>query len=127
MADKVIFNSYYNMNSFLKSIPTFISIIPDYQPKQLTEKIAGKCLVLYFPIKMFPEMNSYDRLMRNHCSAEKSQTGDLEDLSNRIPEYKDEKSSIPCESVDENSVDAMLCLPTSQAQHVLHILWPHRW
>ena len=38
------------MDSFLRSIPSFLKIMPDFRPKGLSEQIVGKCKVLNFPI-----------------------------------------------------------------------------
>jgi len=35
-----------------------MNILPDFKPKQLQEKIAPKCIVLYFPIQMVPRRES---------------------------------------------------------------------
>ena len=68
VADKVIFNSFYNMNSFLNTISSFMSIVPDHRPKQLSEKIAPKCSFLYFPINL--ESNSiYRSHLQEECSS----------------------------------------------------------
>ncbi|XP_050081946.1 glycosyltransferase-like domain-containing protein 1-like [Anopheles aquasalis] len=49
-ADAIRFNSQYNMHSFLDSIQSFLSIVPNMKFKGIREKIAPKCEVLYFPI-----------------------------------------------------------------------------
>ncbi|XP_065337764.1 tRNA-queuosine alpha-mannosyltransferase [Cloeon dipterum] len=53
VADIIIFNSEFNMSSFLSSLSTFMKIQPGPgRPKGLREKIEPKCSVLYFPIKV---------------------------------------------------------------------------
>ena len=52
VADHIYFNSRYNMESFLKNIPSFLNNMPDYKPKHIAEKIQPKCAVLHFPIKI---------------------------------------------------------------------------
>lgn len=46
----VLFNSKYNMESFLSSVNNFFSVMPDYRPKGLVDDIRPKCRVLYFPM-----------------------------------------------------------------------------
>ncbi|XP_050072418.1 glycosyltransferase-like domain-containing protein 1-like [Anopheles maculipalpis] len=50
-ADRVLFNSRYNMTSFLERIPSFLNIVPNISFKGVRDQIAPKCEVLYFPIE----------------------------------------------------------------------------
>ncbi|XP_033634803.1 glycosyltransferase-like domain-containing protein 1 isoform X1 [Asterias rubens] len=64
VADTVLFNSRYNMESFLSSIESFLGVIPvpDYRLKGTASQIRPKCRVLYFPL----ELPSLENLSCNH-------------------------------------------------------------
>uniref|UniRef100_A0A182JUJ7 tRNA-queuosine alpha-mannosyltransferase n=1 Tax=Anopheles christyi TaxID=43041 RepID=A0A182JUJ7_9DIPT len=49
-ADRILFNSRYNMNSFLNSIESFLRIVPNMSFQEVRHKIVPKCDVLYFPV-----------------------------------------------------------------------------
>ncbi len=140
VADKIVFNSYYNMNSFLNSIQPFMSIVPDYRPKQLREKIAPKCSVLYFPVQML--QNFHQCLSKEENGAEDRSFIKDPLLTN------DEQSGCTAESVHALTIERTVCddltesvhtvttegvassvliLKPSQSEHILHIIWPHRW
>lgn len=50
-ADEIMFNSNFNLNSFLDNINSFLNIQSDFKPRNLKEKILKKSSVLYFPIQ----------------------------------------------------------------------------
>ena len=52
-ADLVLFNSSYNLESFVGNVDAFLNKMPDYKPKGISQMIMEKSRVLHFPIE-FP-------------------------------------------------------------------------
>eukprot|EP00092_Neocalanus_flemingeri_P003618 GFUD01003882.1.p1 GENE.GFUD01003882.1~~GFUD01003882.1.p1 ORF type:complete len:363 (-),score=114.97 GFUD01003882.1:132-1220(-) len=55
-ADIVLFNSQYNLTTFLSHIPSFLSLQPDHRPntKQICDQIKTISQVVYFPLQLPP-------------------------------------------------------------------------
>lgn len=56
VADKVLFNSKFNMDSFLNSINTFLNLMPDFRPKDIPTKIRAKSKIMYFPVTLVDDI-----------------------------------------------------------------------
>ena len=65
-ADVILFNSEYNLQSFLTNIPKFLSLQPDHKPdtKLIISQIKNIAQVCYFPLQL--PVRNFD-LPRNNC------------------------------------------------------------
>ncbi|XP_052768800.1 glycosyltransferase-like domain-containing protein 1 isoform X2 [Mya arenaria] len=73
VSDVVVFNSSYNMETFLGNINSFLKQMQEYRPKHLADQIRDKCRVLHFPI-MFPDR---DGAVNEKSNVEKGRTKDF--------------------------------------------------
>ncbi|XP_059178840.1 glycosyltransferase-like domain-containing protein 1 isoform X2 [Physella acuta] len=130
-----VFNSSFNMESFLKSISSHLKLIPDHRPKNLEAQIRPKCQVLYFPL-LIPNVDKSCAFAENDKAAYFLQTEDkshseLKGNNRTVGEIIDmEKSSANSDNENLNSDSTSLPSPSKQLKkdgHVLHIVWPHRW
>ncbi|XP_075334959.1 tRNA-queuosine alpha-mannosyltransferase isoform X2 [Odontesthes bonariensis] len=130
VSDVVVFNSHFNMDSFLSSIPSFMKKIPDHRPRDLDQLIRPKCVVLSYPVQ-FPDVS---RLLpehkRRHQPAEMSHTDDItrQDEPQQSPRSDEDPDPSRCESRCESRIQRALSgAGAADLEKPLHIVWPHRW
>ncbi|XP_040296597.1 glycosyltransferase-like domain-containing protein 1 isoform X2 [Bufo bufo] len=141
VADVVVFNSAFNMESFLTSIGKFMKLIPDHRPKNLEQIIRPKCRVIHFPIR-FPDVSRFlpehkisVEALGHHTElnvqAENENASVAPALSGQVRQHLNQPW---IESVEDSSEDdrQVTSPPSSsnfstESQRPLHIVWPHRW
>ena len=111
VADRVVFNSQYNMDAFLGNINTFMGILPDYRPRGLPEAIRPKCRVLYYPIEVPTPLRCMMRKVLEKI------------MHNNSIDSEQQESVVVGEGVSNEEASSVCC----ERNDPLHIVWPHRW
>ncbi|GAB1601070.1 Hypothetical predicted protein [Argonauta hians] len=144
VADIIIFNSEFNKSSFLENINRFLNIIPDYHPKNIDQKIAPKCRVLYFPLSVqdcvkesLPD-NKYSVLthgsmMDTFVDKVIKETGngcknEMLQCSQAVVKVLTQPPANSLDPVNHPNTSQCVLDSLNEANcQILHIVWPHRW
>nr|XP_057938951.1 glycosyltransferase-like domain-containing protein 1 isoform X3 [Doryrhamphus excisus] len=110
VADVVVFNSAFNMNSFLSAIPSFLKKIPDHRPKDVAQLIGPKCQVLHFPLHLADVSGLLPKHKLLHSPAHPPDTDDI---------IRPQTARSSLQSSPGSQEDSPV--------RPLHIVWPHRW
>ncbi|XP_077947175.1 tRNA-queuosine alpha-mannosyltransferase isoform X2 [Gasterosteus aculeatus] len=121
VSDVVVFNSIFNMDSFLSSISSFMKKIPDHRPKDLDQLIRPKCVVLYYPIQ-FPDV-SRPRVEYKVVSRPEEKLDEAPIGSGEFPSSGNHQEDLHESRTDQRPVSRE---DPGDQMKPLHIVWPHR-
>lgn len=144
------------MVSFLKSVDSFLKLIPDHKPEGVSEKIRSKCSVLYFPLQ-FPFILEEETTLTSEITstlknrdiacaeAQRISVSTAVEVVPQIQPTSDQSnasassstvihSSSQCpqkplsiDSKAEYSLTSSTNICSADGRTPLHIVWPHRW
>ena len=137
VADCIVFNSRYNMNTFLTNIDSFLKLSPNLQLQGIADQIQPKCHVLYFPLQIpiehfyiipstcVPSTCVPSTCVPSTCVPATSVP------STSVPSICEPVTSVPstCDSPVTNvpsTCEPVISLAVTSTK-CLHIVWPHRW
>lgn len=128
VSDVVVFNSSFNMDSFLSSIPSFMKKIPDHRPKDLDRLIRPKCAVLSYPVQ-FPDVSRFlPKHKHARCPAEQSRVDDITTPQGEQQQFRaDEEETPRCDPAGPAARASQSEGGAADQVKPLHIVWPHRW
>jgi len=119
VCDVALFNSKFNRDSFLDNVDTFLHMMPDCRPQDVSARLQSKCHVLYYPVQ-FVDSAKLDVKQSPHT---------VVDLKGIGAQPLDQHISIDtcCSPDDSASIASPPPSSIQERSEPLYIVWPHRW